>query len=753
MRLSVASRSPTTWPGAPYPLGATWDGRGTNFALFAEHADAVELCLFDDGEETRVPMAERTALVWHVYVPDAAPGLRYGFRVHGPYDPAAGHRHNPAKLLIDPYARAIEGEVSWDEAVFGYPLGGDDRERDDRDSAPFVPKSVIANPFFDWGDDRHPKTSWTETVIYETHVRGLTMQHPHVEPELRGTYAGLASPPVVDYLVDLGVTAVELQPVHHFVHDHFLVQKGLRNYWGYNSIGFLAPHAEYAAFGTDGEQVYEFKSMVRTLHSAGIEVILDVVYNHTGEGDHLGPTLAFCGIDNRHYYRTVEGDHRYYMDYTGTGNSLDVRTPHVLQLIMDSLRYWVTEMHVDGFRFDLAATLAREFHDVDRLSAFFDIIQQDPVISQTKLIAEPWDVGEGGYQVGNFPALWAEWNGKFRDTVREVWHGHAPHFAELGCRLSGSSDLYAHNGRRPYASINFVTAHDGFTLRDLVCFDTKHNEANLDDGASGEDHNRSRNHGVEGPTADAKINRLRARQQRNHLATLLLSQGVPMLLAGDEAGRSQRGNNNAFCQDNPLSWLDWTWVRGASPRAAPSPPESSHWVDAGDPGGSLDCTPPAGERRALYEFTRDLILLRRSHPVFRRRRFFGGVDDSGMADLVWYRPEGEVMGEAAWHDPEQGGIVLFLNGRALPSVDSRGRPMTDDTFLWLLCPSSTALTFTLPPEHCGRRWELAFDTAADQRSGRGGQDRLRAGTTLELAEHSQVLLRRLDDAQPARRGR
>lgn len=746
MRLGTASGTLTTWPGTPYPLGATWDGRGTNFALYAEHADAVELCLFDNGDETRVPVGERTALVWHIYVPGVGPGQRYGFRVHGPYDPMSGHRHNPAKLLIDPYAKAIEGEVTWDEAVFGYPMGGDDLERDERDSAPFVPKSVVANPFFDWGDDRHPKTPWSETIIYEAHVRGLTMQHPRVESELRGTYAGLASPPIIDYLVDLGITAVELQPVHHFVHDHFLVAKGLRNYWGYNSIGYLAPHADYAAFGTGGEQVYEFKSMVQTLHSVGIEVILDVVYNHTGEGNHLGPTLAFRGLDNLHYYRTVDGDHRHYMDYTGTGNSLDVRTPHVLQLIMDSLRYWVTEMHVDGFRFDLAATLAREFHDVDRLSAFFDIIQQDPVISQTKLIAEPWDVGEGGYQVGNFPALWTEWNGKFRDNVREVWHGYADNLAEFGFRLSGSSDLYAHNGRRPYASINFVTAHDGFTLRDLVCFNDKHNEANLDGGESGEDHNRSWNHGVEGPTDDEQINRLRSRQQRNHLATLLLSQGVPMLLAGDEAGRSQRGNNNAYCQDNPLSWIDWAWLRRTTGRGGQ--PSIDGVMETAGPDESLDCTPSPGERRALYEFTRELIALRRAHPVFRRRRFFIGVDDTGIADLAWLRPDGQEMDEEAWKDPDQRTLMVFLHGLALPSLDSRGRPIVDDSFLWLLCPSDTRASFTLPPAY-GRRWQLVFDTAAEGRA--SGRGRLTANTIVELEPYSQVLLRRLDDARTSSR--
>ena len=729
-----------TWPGAPYPLGATWDGSGTNFALFAEHADAVELCLFDDaGDEQRIPIDEHTALIWHVYVPGVAPGQRYGFRVHGPYAPARGHRHNPAKLLIDPYAKAIEGEVTWDDAVFGYPLGGSDLEPDPRDSAPYVPKSVVANPFFDWDDDRFPRTSWNETIIYETHVRGLTMQHPRVEPELRGTFAGLSSPPVIDHLVDLGVTAVELQPVHHFVHDHFLVQKGLRNYWGYNSIGFLSPHAEYAAFGARGEQVYEFKSMVQALHRAGLEVILDVVYNHTGEGNHLGPTLCFRGVDNLAYYRTLDQDPRYYMDYTGTGNSLNVRHPHVLQLIMDSLRYWVTEMHVDGFRFDLAATLAREFHDVDRLSAFFDIVQQDPVISQTKLIAEPWDVGEGGYQVGNFPVLWSEWNGKYRDSMRDFWHGRAGSLPEVASRLSGSEDLYAHNGRRPYASINFVTAHDGFTLRDLVSFNTKHNEANLDGGESGEDHNRSWNHGVEGPTDDPEISRLRARQQRNHLVTLMLSQGVPMLLGGDEAGRSQRGNNNPYCQDNPLSWYDWSWLRRHEERSA-----------SDGPSAPMDCTPSWSERRALRDFTADLVELRGAHPVFRRRHFFTGVDEAGIADLEWFDPSGSVMATDQWLEPEARSIMLFLNGLAIPSLDRRGRPIVDDTFLWLISASGQRVAFTLPSELYGRRWQLVFDTAAEGRS--AGRGRLRAGSTIELVPYCTVLLRRLDDSGHRSRG-
>ncbi|HWB71233.1 MAG TPA: glycogen debranching protein GlgX [Egibacteraceae bacterium] len=701
------------WPGHPYPLGAHWDGRGTNFALFSEHAEGVELCLFDaEGFELRIPMADQTAFIWHVYLPGVGPSQRYGFRVHGPYDPARGHRFNPAKLLIDPYAKAIDGLVDWDPALFAYPLGGSDTDLDGRDSAPHVPKPIVANPFYDWGDDRHPRTPWHQTVIYETHVKGLTMLHPAVEPELRGTYAGLASPAVIDYLGSLGVTAVELQPVHHFVHDHFLAEKGLRNYWGYNSIGFLAPHADYAARGTRGEQVYEFKSMVKDLHSAGLEVILDVVYNHTGEGNQQGPTLAFRGIDNLSYYRLIEDDRRYYLDYTGTGNSLNVRHPQVLQLIMDSLRYWVTDMHVDGFRFDLAATLARELHDVDRLAAFFDIIQQDPVISQVKLIAEPWDVGEGGYQVGNFPVLWTEWNGKYRDAVRDYWRGHGSGVGELASRLSGSSDLYAHNGRRPYASINFVTAHDGFTLRDLVSYDHKHNDANLDDNSSGEDHNRSWNCGVEGDTDDPEVLALRARQQRNFLATLFVSQGVPMLLGGDELGRSQRGNNNAFCQDNELTWYDW------------------------------DLGP---DQRELLAFTRFLIHLRLNHPVFRRQQFFRGERRRGMEDVDWMRPDGSEMAQQDWDSGQLQALMFFLNGRAIPTRDERGREVVDDSFLVLTNASGEPLVFAVPSERYGKEWGVVIDTARPGQ--RDGGERLAAGDERVVEGRSLLLLRRLDDAR------
>jgi len=708
------------WPGQPYPLGASWDGRGTNFAVFSENAEAMTLCLFDaEGYENRIEMDEQTAFIWHAYLPGIGPGQRYGYRASGPYDAARGLRFNHAKLLVDPYAKAIEGQVEWDDTVFGYPLGAKDLVRDDRDSAPWVPKSIVVNPFFDWGQDRAPRVPWNRTVIYETHVKGISMLHELVEPELRGTYAGLATPPVIDYLTRLGITAVELQPVHHFLQDHFLVEKGLRNYWGYNTVGFLAPHAEYAARGSRGEQVYEFKSMVKDLHAAGLEVILDVVYNHTAEGNHMGPTLSFRGIDNQAYYRLVDGDERYYMDYTGTGNSLNVRDPHVLQLIMDSLRYWVTEMHVDGFRFDLASTLARELHDVDRLSAFFDLIQQDPVVSQVKLIAEPWDVGEGGYQVGNFPVLWTEWNGKYRDSMRDYWRGETG-VGELAQRLTGSSDLYAHNGRRPYASINFITAHDGFTMRDLVTYNEKHNDANLDGNSSGEDHNRSWNHGVEGETDDVAITELRARQQRNMLATLFLSQGVPMLLGGDEFGRTQAGNNNTYCQDNELAWYSWTRT---------------------------------DQQRKLLAFTRSLIALRQRHPVFRRRRFFEGTDEEGVRDIAWFHPSGTDMSQAHWSDPGLKSLMFFLNGHAIPTADVRGRRVTDDSFLVVMHAWHEEQSFRLPSARWGRNWGLVFDTAVPTSRVRDREfderdDRLlTAGSPITLAPRSVVLLRRLDDAR------
>ncbi|GGO18988.1 glycogen operon protein GlgX homolog [Microbispora rosea subsp. aerata] len=670
------------WPGEPYPLGATWDGVGTNFSVFSEVAERVELCLYDDrGEETRVDLPEVDGFVWHGYVPGIMPGQRYGYRVHGPYRPDHGHRCNPAKLLLDPYAKAVEGSVRWNEALFSYHFA-DPARLNTQDSAPYMPKNVVVNPFFEWGNDRPPRTPYHETVIYEAHVRGLTMRHPAVPEEKRGTYAGLAHPAVIDHLLSIGVTAVELMPVHQFVPEHFLVARGLTNYWGYNTIAYMAPHNAYAWSGQRGEQVQEFKAMVRALHEAGIEVILDVVYNHTAEGDHMGPTLGFRGIDNVAYYRLREEDRRYYLDYTGCGNSLNVRSPHALQLIMDSLRYWVLEMHVDGFRFDLAAALARELHDVDRLSAFFDLIQQDPVISQVKLIAEPWDVGPGGYQVGNFPPLWTEWNGKYRDTVRDFWRGASRTLPEFASRLAGSSDLYASSGRRPVASINFVTAHDGFTLNDLVSYDHKHNEANGEGNRDGTDDNRSWNCGAEGPVEDPAIVRLRRRQRRNFLATLFVSQGVPMLLAGDEFGRTQNGNNNAYCQDNEISWLDWSLIR-----------------QEGD----------------LLGFVRRLAALRRAHPVFRRRRFFQGhsVGD-GSRDIIWLTPSGTEMTDGDWNTGYAKSLAVYVNGEAISEPGPRGERIRDDTFLLLINAHHENLTFALPGAELGAAWRPVLDTADDE---------------------------------------
>jgi isoamylase len=667
------------WPGQPYPLGATYDGAGTNFSLFSEVAEQVELCLFDDdGTETCVPLTEVTALCWHGYLQGIGPGQRYGFRVHGPYEPAAGHRCNPAKLLLDPYAKAVEGEVDWNPAVFGYLLGKDDLAIDTSNSAPFVPRSVVTNPFFDWVNDRPPRTPFHESVVYELHVKGFTIRHPDIDKDLRGTYAGLSHPAAIEHLTRLGVTAVELMPVHQFIHDHRLVAKGLRNYWGYNSIGFLAPHNDYSAGGGLGEQVSEFKTMVRALHDAGIEVILDVVYNHTAEGNHLGPTLSFKGIDNTAYYRLTE-DPRYYMDYTGTGNSLNMRHPHSLQLVMDSLRYWVVDMHVDGFRFDLAATLARELHEVDRLSAFFDLIQQDPVVSQVKLIAEPWDIGEGGYQVGNFPPLWSEWNGKYRDTVREFWRGEPATLGEFASRLMGSSDLYQGDGRRPSASVNFVTAHDGFTLRDLVSYNEKHNEANGEDNRDGESHNRSWNCGVEGETDDPAVNQLRRRQQRNLLATLLLAQGVPMILAGDEMGRTQGGNNNAYCQDNETSWVDWSCRE---------------------------------DYEDLLALTASLSAFRREHPVFHRRRWFFGrpLRGSGVGDIAWFSSDGTEMSDDDWNSGIAKSLAVLLNGDAIPDPDPRGERITDDSFLLCFNAHHEPLRFTVPNTKFGERWVVVLDT-------------------------------------------
>ncbi|HSL58858.1 MAG TPA: glycogen debranching protein GlgX [Acidimicrobiales bacterium] len=704
------------WPGTPAPLGATYDGSGTNIAVFSEIADRVELCLFDDaGVEHRAVLPEMTGHVWHGYFPDVAPGQRYGFRVHGPYEPSAGVRSNPAKLLLDPYARAIEGEVRWNEAVFPYHFDAPDGPANETDSALYVPRSVVVNPWFDWGHDRPPATPWHETVVYEAHVRGLTMMHPDVEPNLRGTYLGIASPPVIEHLQALGVTAIELMPVHQFIHDHTLQQRGLRNYWGYNSIGYFAPHNAYASRGQAGQQVQEFKSMVKTLHEAGIEVILDVVYNHTAEGNHLGPMLSFRGLDNQAYYRLVGDDPRYYMDYTGTGNTMNMRHPHVLQLIMDSLRYWVTEMHVDGFRFDLAAALARELHDVDRLSAFFDLIQQDPVVSRVKLIAEPWDVGEGGYQVGNFPPLWTEWNGKYRDTVRDYWRSEHQTLPEFASRFTGSSDLYESSGRRPYASVNFITAHDGFTMRDLVSYNDKHNEANGEGNRDGESHNRSWNCGVEGPTDDPKVLELRARQTRNFLTTLFLSQGVPMLLAGDELGRSQGGNNNAYCQDNEISWIDWSKVD-----------------------------------EPLLAFTRRLIRLRHDHPVFRRRRWFEGraIHGRGIGDIGWLNVDGTEMDEHDWNEGYAKSIAVFLNGSRIETPGPRGERITDDSFLLLSNAHHGRLTFTLPPPEWGERWIRELDTSETKPAPTRRQ--WRPGERIRLEARSLVLLRRLDPAPPTR---
>ncbi|MET4222881.1 glycogen debranching protein GlgX [Oerskovia enterophila] len=751
-----------TWPGRPYPLGATFDGTGTNFALFSEVAEKVELCLIGDDlddegrpRETRVLLEDVDAHVWHVYLPGLGPGARYGYRVHGPYDPAAGHRCNPAKLLVDPYAKAIDGQVDGDESLFSYRFGetpavqaatggalaavaggsdggsadGTDDEPHEASGEPPAPPSpsntedslghtmlsVVVNPFFDWGHDRPPQHDYHDSVIYEAHVRGMTMLHPDVPDELRGTYAGMAHPAVVEHLRALGVTAVELMPVHQFVNDPSLVAKGLSNYWGYNTIGFFAPHNGYTAYGTRGQQVMEFKAMVKALHEADIEVILDVVYNHTAEGNHLGPTLSFRGIDNAAYYRLVDGDEAHYFDTTGTGNSLLMRSPHVLQLIMDSLRYWVTEMHVDGFRFDLAATLARQFHEVDRLSAFFDIVQQDPVVSQVKLIAEPWDLGDGGYQVGGFPPLWTEWNGRYRDTVRDFWRGEPAMLPEFASRLTGSSDLYEHSGRKPIASINFVTAHDGFTLTDLVSYDEKHNEANGEGGADGENHNRSWNCGVEGPTDDPEVRALRARQRRNFLATLLLSQGVPMLSHGDEIGRTQHGNNNGYCQDNEITWMDWGGADG------------------------LD-----EERSSLLDFARRMVEIRRAHPLLHRRRFFqgpAGTPDGEIPDIDWFDLSGSRMDTTDWNQGYAQSVMVFLGGDDLPERDRRGEPIVDDSFLLLLNASDRTLDFTLPVTAYGAAWRTLVSTAD------GAEPEpltYRAGEHLAVSSFATVLLVRAE---------
>jgi isoamylase len=698
------------WPGRPYPLGATWDGEGVNFSLFSEHAQKVELCLFDPKgrrEISRIPLRWQTDQAWHCYLPEARPGQLYGYRVHGPYKPADGLRFNPHKLLLDPYAKAFAGELRWSDAHFAYKVGSkqEDLSFDRRDNASGMPKCKVIDASFTWGDDRPLRTPWHDTVIYEVHVKGFTMLHPEVPTPLRGTYAGFTTEPVLAYLKRLGVTAVELLPVHTFVDDRLLVAKGLRNYWGYNSVGFFAPDMRYSA---SGSVVDEFKTMVKRLHSAGIEVILDVVYNHTAEGNHLGPTLAFRGIDNAAYYRLMP-DARYYMDYTGCGNTLNMRHPRVLQLIMDSLRYWVQEMHVDGFRFDLASALARELHEVDRLGAFFDIIHQDPVLSQVKLIAEPWDLGEGGYQVGNFPVGWTEWNGKYRDTVRAYWKGDGGLIGELAYRLTGSSDLYERGGRKPYASINLITAHDGFTLNDLVSYNTKHNDANQENNRDGSDHNLSWNCGAEGPTDDPAIKGLRQRQKRNLMATLLLSQGVPMLVAGDEVNRSQDGNNNAYCQDNPVSWMRWDL---------------------------------ALEDRELLAFVRETIALRRQHPIFRRRYFFQGreIRGTGVKDVVWLRPDGQEMGDQEWKAAAAHCLGLLLAGEGLEEHDERGRRVTDEDFLLLLNAHHEPIPFALPAFTSGHnRWEVVVDTFDGARRGQ----RHVAAERYTLQARSLVLLKQV----------
>ncbi|PJI85671.1 glycogen debranching protein GlgX [Luteimicrobium subarcticum] len=697
------------WPGRSYPLGATFTGTGTNFALFSSVAEKVDLVIFTDrGREQRVPLHEVDAHVWHTFLPGVVPGTRYGYRVHGPYDPARGLRCDPTKLLMDPYAKALEGQVDGDPSLYSYRFDKPDHQNR-ANSGRHTMRSVVTNPYFDWGHDRPPNHDYHDSVIYEAHVKGMTMRHPDVPEHLRGTYAGMAHPAVIDHLRKLGVTAIELMPVHQFVNDSTLQEKGLSNYWGYNTIGFFAPHNGYAAYGSRGEQVLEFKSMVRALHEADIEVILDVVYNHTAEGNHLGPTLSFRGIDNPAYYRLVDGDEAHYFDTTGTGNSLLMRSPAVLQLIMDSLRYWVTEMHVDGFRFDLAATLARQFHEVDRLSAFFDLVHQDPIISQAKLIAEPWDLGDGGYQVGGFPPLWTEWNGRYRDTVRDFWRGEPSTLPELGSRLTGSSDLYEHTGRKPIASINFVVAHDGFTLRDLVSYNEKHNEANGEGNNDGESHNRSWNCGVEGPTDDEEVETLRGRQARNVLATLLLSQGVPMLAHGDEIGRTQGGNNNAYCQDNSVAWMDW----------------------------NLD-----DARRGLLEFTQTAVALRREHPVLHRRGFFTGrvpgdaVD--AVPDLEWFDITGTPMDDTDWHQAFARSVMVFLNGDAIPEVNRRGEPIVDDSFLILFNAHSDPLDFVLPPDRYGLRWTAALDTDGTLAPG----DTVSAGQALTVTSRSVIVLTR-----------
>ena len=695
------------WPGQPYPLGATYDGSGTAFSVFSESASKIELCLFDDeGRETGIELPEVTALCWHGYLPGVAPGQRYGFRVHGPWEPEKGQRFQPQKLLLDPYAKAVEGAPTWDPALWSYRFDAP-AERNDTDSAPFVPRSVVTNPFFDWRGDQAPRVKWNDTVVYEAHVKGFTQRHPGVPEQQRGSYAGLGSKAAIDHFVKLGVTAVELMPVHQFVTSQNLKERGLSNYWGYDTVCFLAPHNAYASGGQRGQQVQEFKEMVRSLHAAGIEVILDVVYNHTAEGNHLGPVLSFKGIDNRAYYRLVDDNPQLYMDYTGTGNSLNMRHPNVLQLVMDSLRYWILEMHVDGFRFDLASTLARGLHDVDRLSAFFDLIQQDPVVSQVKLIAEPWDVGADGYQVGNFPPLWTEWNGKFRDGMRDFWRGEDFRLAEFESRFTGSSDLYASTGRSPFASINFVTAHDGFTLRDLVSYDGKHNEANREENRDGTNDNRSWNCGVEGPSDDPAILALRARQQRNLLSTLLLATGVPMLCGGDEIGRTQNGNNNAYCQDNEIAWHDW-----------------------------------ASADQGLLAFAQKLVSLRKDHRVFRRRRWFTGQQKEGnsLVNIAWFTPSAEELNNEHWGPGFAKSLAIFLNGQGIASVDDRGERILDDSFYLMFNAHPEPVEFELPAAKWGIKWVCELETATPAALG----EVLVPGAKRTLEGRAMAILRRLE---------
>ena len=711
------------WPGDPYPLGATWTGVGVNFALFSAHATKVELCLFDVSDATResarITLSEHTDMVWHAFLPDARPNQLYGYRVHGPYEPAAGHRFNPNKVVMDPYAKSVARTVRWSDEMFGYRVGSEgeaDLSYDDRDNAAFAALAAVVDPAFTWGDDRHPRTPWHNTVIYEMHVRGFSKRHPGIPEPLRGTYEALTTEPAIEHLKKLGVTAVELMPVHHHARDRHLEQRGLTNYWGYNSYGYFAPERRFAASRTPAGSMREFKRMVRALHAAGLEVILDVVYNHTAEGNHLGPTLSLKGIDNYSYYRLVADNPRYYMDFTGCGNTLNMQCPQVLQLIMDSLRYWVLEMHVDGFRFDLASALARELFDVDRLGAFFDIIHQDPVLSQVKLIAEPWDLGQGGYQVGNFPVLWTEWNGKYRDSVRQFWRGDGSTVSELATRLSGSNDLYASSGRRPYASINFITAHDGFTLHDLCSYNEKHNEANGEDNRDGENNNISWNCGAEGPTDDPAIHELRERQTRNFLATLLLSQGVPMISHGDELGRTQQGNNNAYCQDNDISWINW----------------------------DLD-----KDQQTLLEFARKLVHFRRAQPVLRRRRYFQGRSIRGgeVKDVAWLAPDGREMDDAAWHAGFVRTLGMQLSGSAIEEANERGEPITGDTLLVLLNGHTDKVPFTLPSTDSEQQWQRVADTFDPH-----GADRLyRSGARYPLQGRSVAVFKVLSPFRQRRR--